>query len=215
MRFEYDEYFYPTCFAPLFETLIIIVGVVVSRLKGIGTFRIKNIQSLMGFFVFLSLMPGFLISINTLARGSVCLLFEKEDDAVTISGQIEETLEPAYYPRPVYWHCVGETVILNGEKYHLLRPLKDMRAGDNVEMQVLPRSHFVLEVVKLNVNGQPQSSQYLYDEEYKPSILWELSCIPFVVSLLLYKILPRYLKKTQPPTASRLKGRNDKGFTFD
>ncbi len=209
MSFGYDEYFFATCFAPILSSLL---GIAILVASGIGLFRKKNIQSLLALVFALCLLPFALMNISVLARGSVYLLFEKEENAVTISGQIEETLEPAYYPRPEYMHCVGETVIMNGEKYHLLRPLKDMRAGDNVEMQVLPRSHFVLEVVKLNVNGQPQSSQYLYDEEFRPSVLTTVTIITGIVVMILYKILQLYSKKPQPPTESRLKSRNDKGL---
>ena len=108
--------------------------------------RVKKIAR----YIFSFIVIGCLISVNIVdvSNGGIFLLSEKEEDAIEMYGEIEEIFDP----RHVYGkytvnqkHVFGEYIVINGTKYYLMTS-GDLKEGDTVNMKVLPRSRFVLEI---------------------------------------------------------------------
>ncbi|MCH5316660.1 MAG: hypothetical protein J1E05_01670 [Eubacterium sp.] len=146
MIYDYNVYLRQNCIVPLclaLFTLIWFIGFLVSFLKE------KNKKQLK--FILFFLIPAFLITINLfpLLRGGIYLLFEKETDQIQVSGKIEDTMEIDSYTGQKYDtennHGYGEIIVVNGEKYYLTT-YGDFGVGDDVILDVLPRSGFVLKM---------------------------------------------------------------------
>lgn len=104
----------------------------------------------------------FTISAIHLSRGGIYLLFEDESDQIEIKGIVEETIEIDAWTSPKYDgeeqynnYGRGEALVVNGVKYYLIE-YGNIKVGDYVHMLVLPRSHFVLEIINDSI-GSPAS----------------------------------------------------------
>lgn len=156
MSFDYGVYFRQNCIVPLllllfFAVLLIRVGYrLVLRLSKnfcLGALKENSLT-----LVLLAVLILFItISAVPLLRGGIYLLFEKESDAVEMSGVIERTVEIDGITGGKYGtennNGRGEALIVNGAKYYLTT-YGDLKVGDSVVMSVLPRSRFVLNIQK-------------------------------------------------------------------
>jgi hypothetical protein len=103
-------------------------------------------KMIIGLAVILFLM---MVQIIPLSRGGIYLLFEKENDAIEITGEIENTFEIPSVGGMKYNvkqnHGSGEGIVIEGTKYYLMT-YGDFREGDIVTIKVLPKSKLVLEL---------------------------------------------------------------------
>lgn len=154
MSFDYNVYYRQDCIVPL--CLALFTGAVLLHclLRLVRKLRItdreKKIRECRFFFIALPIF-AFLLSINFihLFRGGIFLLTEKEADAVTITGMIEETAEIDPYTGSKYDteqnSGNGEALVINGTKYYVVT-YGDLETGDKVSVTVLPRSKIILEI---------------------------------------------------------------------
>lgn len=102
------------------------------------------------FFVFVSVQY-----ISVLATGSFHLVYEREHDAVTVSGQISEIVGTNRFPTFASDYeksaelTSGALITVNGEtvKGHSCL-LSEFSAGDSVTVTYLPNSTYILKIVK-------------------------------------------------------------------
>ncbi len=156
MKYDYGVYFRQNCIIPLL--ILLFLAFIFARCSYNLIARI-TLSSFMESLKknaktgILLLVCFLLICINAiiLLRGGIYLLFEKEADAVEISGVIEHTVEidgitgGKYGVKNNYGR--GEALIIDGKKYYLTT-YGDLKVGDRVVMLVLPKSKFVLEIKK-------------------------------------------------------------------
>lgn len=174
MKFDYNIYYRQNCIMPILFILFVgflafKVGFPVIKNFTHMDFKVlikKNVKQ--SIFLIVCLLLITINSIN-LFRGGFFLLVEKENDAVKISGVIEETIEIDALTGSKYGtknnHGRGECVVINGEKYYLTT-YGNLKAGDKITAKVLPKSHFVLEIEKLNSeDGSLYASQNLNEDE--------------------------------------------------
>ena len=156
ITYDYDVYFRQNCIVPLclaLFCLIFFISFLVSILKEGGK-PAPPLKKAISYIPFI-LIPLCLMIINLfpLFRGGIHLLYEKETDQIQVSGKIEETMEIDSYTGAKYDtennHGNGEIIVVNGEKYYLTT-YGDFGVGDDVVLNVLPRSGFVLEMQRAN-----------------------------------------------------------------
>lgn len=86
-----------------------------------------------------------------LFRGGLALLREQPVHAVTKTGTVEELREQPWYYGSYYkldeWATPGWQVVINGETYRMMHHA-NLAKGDEVTIEVLPESRFVLSIVK-------------------------------------------------------------------
>lgn len=163
MIYDYNVYLRQNCIVPLclaLFSLMLFIGSLAMIIKDRGANPIlktffKEIEAspltkAISSIIFL-LMPLFLIIVNLfpLFRGGIYLLYEKEKNQIQISGTIENTIEIDSYTGAFYDvennHGNGEVIVVNGEKYYLTT-YGDFGVGDDVILNVLPKSGFVLKM---------------------------------------------------------------------
>ena len=133
----------------LLFTGIALVWDIIQICKTQKSFAIKA----MAFEIIFFCVMGFLFTINTIRflRGGVHLLFERETNKVQITGVIERTGEIDYYSGAKYGieqnHGSGETITIDGIEYFLVT-YGELKEGDRVIAEVLPKSRFVLFINK-------------------------------------------------------------------
>lgn len=174
VTYDYNVYFRQNCVVPIFFalfSLVLFIGSLAMIIKDRGANPIlktffKKIEAsqltkAISSIIFL-LIPLFLIIVNLfpLFRGGIYLLYEKEKDQIQISGTIENTIEIDSYTGAFYDaennHGYGEIIIVNGEKYYLTT-YGDFGVGDDVILNVLPRSGFVLKMEREEDNTEDGS----------------------------------------------------------
>ena len=152
MLFEYQMYFRQNCIGPLgflVFTVALIVCVILNIFKMQKPIDIKKLVfEIITLCIFVNL---FIINLAPLIRGGIYLLFEREADKTIVSGVIEETGEIDFYTGAKYGveqnRGSGETITVNGVKYNLVT-YGDLKEGDSVTAEVLPKSRFVLSIMK-------------------------------------------------------------------
>ncbi len=157
MEFEYEVYYRQNCVVPLALWIFTGIGVIYliiclfGTIKGQG-FTVKKILYEVAVLA-LILVPLFSINTIMLLRGGIFLLVEKESDKVTITGTIEETGEIDFYTGYKYEvdqnRGSGETITVDGVKYYLVT-YGDLKSGDTVTLEVLPKSKLILSIWKTN-----------------------------------------------------------------
>ena len=154
MSFDYNVYYRQDCIVPLCLALFagaVLLHCLIRLVRKLRiTDREKRIRECRGFFIALPFF-AFLLSVNCihLFRGGIFLLTEKEEDAVSITGVIEETFEIDFCTGSKYDteqnSGSGEALVINGTKYYVMT-YGDLKTGDTVSATVLPRSKMILEI---------------------------------------------------------------------
>ncbi len=158
MTFSYDKYYRQDCIVPLililfcliFMVKVIITMITKGTFDGLASFIKTNAFRMLALTIFV-----FLITINSihLSRGGIYLLFEDEQQSIQINGVIEQTYRIDSLTGSKYDveqnHGRGEVIVVNGKKYYLMT-FGDLVVGDNVIIDVLPKSGFVLKCKKVN-----------------------------------------------------------------
>lgn len=150
MTFDYNVYFRQNCVVPV-AFLLVTIFVVSSQIarwwnnNGASTNVTRLTRALaVCIFVFL-----FIVNMIPLIRGGAYLLIEKESDVIQVQGTIEDTIELGSIGGAKYQveqnHGYGEAIVIDGSKYYLMT-YGDYRIGDNVVIDVLPRSSLVLRI---------------------------------------------------------------------
>ncbi len=88
----------------------------------------------------------------SLSRGGIHLIHEKEEDAVFISGKIEDSMDLSlyssggtkYYTENHTFQGYGKCIVIDGTKYYLM--YGDIKEGDDITIKVLPESKLILEL---------------------------------------------------------------------
>ena len=157
MIYDYEVYYMQNCSAPLTFaafSLFLLIGTLgglifacFSKNKENCPRTATDIAKLLLFFgLIIFLMSNHLV---VLFRGGIYLLWEKETDQIQVSGKIEETMEIDAYTGVKYGtennHGRGEVIVVNGKKSYLTT-YGDFGVGDDVILNVLPRSGFVLKM---------------------------------------------------------------------
>ena len=157
MKFDFLwDYLAFGLFLPLFCTLLFVVASFVclkllSRSKKNGKPFKKRIKIwiFLLFFVFVAIQE-----ISVLATGSFHLVYEREDDAVVISGEITELVGTNRFPTFSVDYdgaedSSGVIVTVNGIECKGHSCIKaDFQKGDNVTITYLPNSSYILKIVK-------------------------------------------------------------------
>ena len=158
MEYDYSVYYRQNCILPiLFSSfcLILLTVFVVSVCKKLSAHEPLDIlQSVLILVTFLLLTT---LNLTPLFRGGFWLLFEKENDAVTITGTVEETDEIRFAGAKYGVennNGFGETLVVDGVKYYLMT-YGDTEVGDTVTLKVLPRSRIVLGLYGSDQNSEP------------------------------------------------------------
>lgn len=157
IQFDYDAYLISNCLVPLFFLIFVLIAFTILIVGYVRYFRDGTsdksldviLKMILGFVVLLFLMST---KIMLLSRGGIYLLFEKENDAIEITGEIESTFELPFnggmrlskYGIRQNDGC-GEGIIIDGIKYHIMT-YGDYKEGDMVTIKVLPKSKLVLEL---------------------------------------------------------------------
>ncbi len=154
MQFDYEIYRLDNCVYPVFFLMFSIIALTVFIVGYVRYFRsevshrsyVEIAKMIIGLAVILFLM---MVQIIPLSRGGIYLLFEKENDAIEITGEIENTFEIPSVGGMKYNvkqnHGSGEGIVIEGTKYYLMT-YGDFREGDIVTIKVLPKSKLVLEL---------------------------------------------------------------------
>ncbi len=157
MIFPYERYFSAAFAVPLAGTIFISVVLILS----VGSMIKKILRKDQIFvqvygIVMVSCLCAFFLwkDISTLASGGIYLSFERETDAVSLTGKIEriELLDEYKYPKlrvygDPYEEVCGVCLTIDGNSYMAISAGK-LEAGDRVEMVYLPKSSYVLEIHK-------------------------------------------------------------------
>ena len=131
----------------IFILAVFIAGTV--RYFGNGTYE-RSIGTILKYILALVVIFFLMwIQIIPLSRGGFYLLFEKENEAIEITGTIESTFEISSLGGMKYDveqnNGNGEGIIVDGTKYYLMT-YGDLKEGDMVTIKVLPKSKLILEL---------------------------------------------------------------------
>ncbi len=161
MIYDYSVYYRQNCVVPIFICLFflgMLILSIVSLVKDLRSHTKERINSIFSAVIVVGIaLYLFIESAIPLARGGIYLLFEKESDSVQVSGQVEETIEIAFYGGGKYGstennHGWGEAIIVNGKKYYMTS-YYDIKEGDYVVLDVLPRSRLVMKMQRSTQDG--------------------------------------------------------------
>lgn len=154
MKFDLSVYYLKDCYLPLGFCIFDLIWSVINI--PFGKFRKKNNNDdEIGKYIIAIIVMGYLFTVSaiSLCRGGIYLLFEDESDQIEIEGIVEETIEIGSWTGTKYDgleqynnYGRGEALVINGVKYYLMS-YGNTKVGDYVHMLVLPRSHFVLEII--------------------------------------------------------------------
>lgn len=155
--YDYNVYYRQNCIIPL---ALIVFCCILSIKVGWSVWKKGMAPNLLQWFkenivscIFIVLFL-FLVTINSihLLRGGIYLLFENEADTIKITGVIEKTIEIDAITGSKYNvdnnFGRGEAIVVNGNKYYIMS-YGDLKEGDQVILEVLPRSKFVLKIEKI------------------------------------------------------------------
>jgi len=152
MVFEYSMYYRQNCIVPIILAAISVVLLVINIASIIKMERPLILKKCV-FQIVAVCLYVYLIIINLtpLLRGGVHLLYEKEENKTQISGMVEETGEVDFITGAKYGveqnRGSGESITIQGIKYYLVT-YGDLKIGDSVTAEVLPKSKFVLSITK-------------------------------------------------------------------
>ena len=158
MQFDYDTYYRINFEIPVRSVIFSLIVIVSTVLIVVRNFRSNQYVDLKSFifdnskqlFVIAIALSIMLVHIPSLARGGIYLIQEKEEDAILISGKIEDFMEISlyrggnkYYGKDNTFQGYGECIVIDGIKYYLM--YGDLNEGDDVTIKVLPKSKLILE----------------------------------------------------------------------
>ena len=146
MKIDYNIYYKNNLMIPIVLLLALIIFMIVDirmLLKNIAT----KSRYYYIFSIFVSVIIILCVSIP-LHRG-ICLITEKEQDALIIEGEITDIEwiynSPRYYLNGkacrAVWVCIGV------QKYYIV-DTNDISIGDEVQLTYRPRSRFIMEYNK-------------------------------------------------------------------
>lgn len=150
MTFDYDMYYRQNCVLPIIFLLgaIYMIGSLFVHWfdNNNSCSKCSTSVRIFSLCIFLFLL---VVNVIPLARGGLFLLIEKEKDSEQIIGTIEETIEIGSLGGAKYRveqnRGYGEAIVVDGRKYYLVT-YGNFQIGDNVTLEVLPRSRFVLQI---------------------------------------------------------------------
>ena len=162
MSFDYNVYFRSDCFVPLLSaicsSILCLFALVLFSSFIRDIYYYKNVIKRVSQCIFLVILIITMLNvtrteIKRLSIGGIYLLAEKKEDTESISGIIEKMDETDIFIRRKYYNVEnnagkGEFIFVNGNRYYLMT-YGDLKIGDCVVMQVLPKSRFVLEINKI------------------------------------------------------------------
>ncbi len=158
MAFDYDYYLSANLTGKIIPLLLIaavaagntILARKAGKQKGKWKWDASHLLSLLsvavvwGGFILYHTLPMF--------RGGFALLSEKPADAVTITGTVEALHEQPWYDGEYYrledGNTTGWQVVIDGETYRMMHHA-DLTVGDEVTVEALPESRFVLSIMKV------------------------------------------------------------------
>ncbi len=163
MQFSYDIYFKDDCILECCVFLFSLVAGIAAVVSIIKEFRTKHFRSIQ--YVLIEILKDIMIvgivanmlavSFIPLMRGGIHLLYEKERDAVEITGEIEEVYDLPFYGGGKYYdenhvhRGYGKVLVIDGTKYYFM--YGDFNKGDTVSIKVLPKSKKILEIELANL----------------------------------------------------------------
>ena len=154
---NYMDYYNSCCLFPLIicvfnciHIVLVVIDVVINALHH----SLKPGRSL--FCIFALLILGYLTMINAgrLLNGGWFLLNEKEEDAVTTSGIIEDITDNnrfifaelgSHYKQYANTPLNGVTMVIDGKQFRLVS-YDSFRVGDRVIVRYLPKSKYILDL---------------------------------------------------------------------
>ncbi len=156
MNYNYDQYQYQMCTLPIIISLIILSAMIPTivlivqiiwkkkKLPYEWMNRIDEMTLLFGVIIMSVILSANVIK---LARGGIFLLEENPEDSIHITGEIEKCVEIDSFTGAKYGveenNGYGEGIVVNGFTYWLTT-YKDLKEGDYISAEVLPKSRFVL-----------------------------------------------------------------------
>ncbi len=179
MQFSYSTYYHACLKAPLGIILfmICIFGLVAaSFVKKIVTKRVKALDIVTNITVMCFCVFNICMNIGILAHGGIQLFSEKETDAVKIQGQIVsiEGLDMFSFPHFKTEYGYTQLKAGNGSANGVQFTIDGIRCqastdggfqvGDNVTVEYLPKSRFILSIHHDGNDITPAVSQNTVDE---------------------------------------------------
>ncbi len=153
MRFSYDAYVSANLTGQLAPLLMFAVlaffSISESRRKEERKRSVMSVLGRLAAVVMCLCVIGYYA--GPLFRGGLALLREQSAHAVTKTGTVEELREQPWYYGSYYkldeWASPGWQVVIDGETYRMMHHA-NLAKGDEVTIEVLPESRFVLSIVK-------------------------------------------------------------------
>lgn len=160
MQFPYDQYLRTSLLFPLFMIGLALWGIVPGLVHIIYVvlhkqpWRVDNLVRVSS----LLLLSGTFICVGAgrLMHGGIHLLYERESDAIMVQGEIEkiDNLNILAFPNLDCTYTDGNThgvqITLKGVCYTAIEK-GTLKIGDNVKINYLPQSGFILHIEKINL----------------------------------------------------------------
>ena len=147
MKYSYNLYLKNLFFIPLIATIALVAFIIldfVLLFKNLKSDPPKSIT----FYIFSLTVSALIVCIfgNALIRMGFPLLSDKKAETQTISGEVT-SITYSFYSSRYYLNGQiyrGVWVEIDDQKYYLI-DTGSIMIGDNVRIQYLPNSHFVIE----------------------------------------------------------------------
>ena len=166
MVFDYDVYYRQNfaipslliafCLFLLLSILVNIYKILLAVKKGSELPQDEIVKNVIGIAIVVILI---VLNAIPLIRGGVFLICERENDAITVSGTIDNTVELPSFGGAKYGveqnHGHGEAIVIDGVRYFLVT-FGEFKQGDQVLVKVLPKSRFILEIELFHENDTAQ-----------------------------------------------------------
>ena len=160
MYFEYNKYYDGCLVAPIIGVAVILFFDVLACyafIVNLGTVRLSFNDVFLYLLVILFMLYGLIMELKKIYKGGICLLHEKEVDAVRMHGYISEikTLietEGYWLPNMVGMRSQGYRFIIDGVKC-IAFTKGTLKAGDYVSVKYLPESRYILHISKIQAES--------------------------------------------------------------
>ena len=147
MKYSYNLYLKNAFFIPLIVVILLIAFIIldcVLLMKDIKSNQTKSI----GYYVFSLAVSVLILCIfgNALIRIGFPLLSDKKAETQVVSGEVTN-ITYSFYSARYYLNGQiyrGVWVEIEGQKYYLI-DMGNIQIGNDVRIQYLPNSHFVME----------------------------------------------------------------------
>lgn len=177
MKFDYDLYLSGCLIFPIFVTVIAVPGLIscVKKVLGIVIEQRESRGNLDGFLIGIIIScVCCALSIGPLLSGGLCLLVERESDAIEIQGEITQIRE---MPRIIFpaltndydSEKVGVRIVVDDEEY-ILPTRGTLQVGDYATVRYLPQSGYVL-----HISSEPHEGEmppHSHDRNIESVLAW-------------------------------------------